>query len=79
MTTTPNYTMLDNLKEILEEITNEWEYNFVENLLIKREEGTLGKLSDKQFMKLVQIHDRYNISPRDKLRRDGKFNPPERR
>lgn len=59
--TTPNYTMLDNLKERLEEIeqTSEWDHRFVSDLLIRREEGRLEKLSDKQFMCLLKIHERY--------------------
>jgi len=58
---TPNYTMLDNLKEKLDEIeqTNDWEYRFVSDLLIRREEGKLGKLTDKQFACLLRIHERY--------------------
>jgi len=58
----PNYDrLLDPLKEKLDEIEekNEWEHNFVQDLLIRSEEGRLGKLTDKQFMCLVKIHDRY--------------------
>lgn len=57
----PNYTMLDNLKEKLEEIeqANDWEYRFVSDLLIRREEGRLEKLSDRQFMCLLKIHECY--------------------
>jgi hypothetical protein len=57
----PNYTMLDNLKPKLEEIeeTNDWEYRFVSDLLIRREEGRLEKLTDRQFICLLKIHERY--------------------
>ena len=59
----PNYTMLDNLKPKLEEIeaTNDWEHRFVSDLLIRREEGRLERLSDRQFMCLLKIHERYCI------------------
>jgi hypothetical protein len=57
----PNYTMLDNLKEKLDEIeeANDWEHRFVSDLLIRREEGRLGKLTGKQFMCLMKIHEKY--------------------
>jgi hypothetical protein len=60
-TDAPNYTMLDNLKEKLDEIeeANDWEHRFVSDLLIRREEGRLKKLTDKQFMCLMKIHERY--------------------
>lgn len=61
MTDAPNYTMLDKLKEKLDEIeeTNDWEHRFVSDLLIRREEGRLGKLTDKQFMCLLKIHEKH--------------------
>ena len=39
----PNYTMLDNLKPKLDEIeeANDWDFRFVSDLLIRREEGRL--------------------------------------
>lgn len=57
----PNYTMLDNLKDVLDDIgrDDEWAHGFVQDLLIRREEGGLGRLTDKQFKKLVEIHDKY--------------------
>ena len=60
MNDTPNYTMLDNLKQELDEIEkcNDWELKFIQDLLIRREEGKLGKLTDKQFMKLLSIHEK---------------------
>ena len=59
--TTPNYTMLDALKEIFDELAEKdaWAHKFVEDLLVRREEGRLGKLTDKQFMKLLEIHERH--------------------
>lgn len=51
--------MLDDLKPILPEIesSNEWEHNFIEDMMIKKE---LGKtLSKKQFEKLNVIHQKY--------------------
>jgi hypothetical protein len=56
---TQRYTMLDNLKTVLDEIDNEWALTFVEDLLIRREENRLDRLTDKQFKKLVEIHDKY--------------------
>lgn len=57
----PNYIMLDNLKPKLDEIEqdNDWNHRFIADLLIQREEGRLGKLSDRQFMCLLKIHERY--------------------
>lgn len=57
----PNYTMLDRLKEKLDEISecNDWEHSFVQDLLIRREEGKLGRLTDKQFKKLLDLHEKY--------------------
>jgi len=56
-----NHVMLDGLKANLDEIekADPWAHKFVEDMLIRREEGRLGKLSDKQFMKLLEIHERY--------------------
>lgn len=57
--------MLDNLKEVLDDIAadDEWAHQFVEDLLIKREEAAVAKrqfkLSPKQFNKLVDIHERW--------------------
>lgn len=64
MTDTPRYTILDALKKVLDEIeeSNDWEFNFVQGLLIRREEGKLGKLTDKQFMCLLNIHEKYCVS-----------------
>lgn len=57
----PNYTMLDNLKQKLDEIgqASEADHCFVSDLLIRREEGRLKKLSDAQFMGLLKIHEQY--------------------
>ena len=56
-----NHVMLDGLKAELDEIekADPWAHKFVEDLLIRREEGKLGKLTDKQFMKLLEIHERF--------------------
>lgn len=53
--------MLDNLKEVIEGIeeSNDWEHKFVSDLLIKQEQGNTEKLTDKQFAKLVDIHEKY--------------------
>ena len=57
--------MLDNLKEVLDDIEaeDEWAHQFVQDLLIRQEEAaaakTQFKLSPKQFNKLVEIHDRW--------------------
>ena len=55
--------MLHSLKRRLEQIDNEWEYNFVEGLIIEMEEGRDFKekpLSDKQFKILVRIQEKYS-------------------
>jgi hypothetical protein len=51
--------MLENLKEVLDEIeqANEWEYKFTSDMLIRHEQGE--KLTDKQFAKLVDVHEKY--------------------
>ena len=54
--------MLEKLSDNLEKIKNEWEFNFVEGLVIEMEEGRDFKdkpLSDKQFKILVNISDKY--------------------
>jgi hypothetical protein len=53
--------MLDNLKEVIEEIeeSNDCEHRFVSDLLIKQDQGNTEKLTDKQFSKLVDIHEKY--------------------
>ena len=53
--------MLDNLKEVLDdiELSNEWEAKFLSGLIIKQEEGKLERLSDKQFKCLTRIHEKY--------------------
>lgn len=55
------HQMLDGLKTKLNEIeeADAWAHKFVEDLLVRREEGKLGKLTDKQFKKLLEIHERY--------------------
>lgn len=73
-----NMPMLDNLKDVLDEIEehNDWEHKFVTDLLIRREEGKLEKLTDKQFMKLLDIHEKYCGTARDTLSRAGRFRKP---
>jgi len=41
------------------EAENEWEYNFVTDLMERLESGKIEKLTDKQFLKLNQIHNKY--------------------
>ena len=69
--------MLDNLKEILDDLEkkDEWAHGFVQNLLIKQEEGKLGKLTLKQWNKLLEIHERYCVQPsaRERLSMAGTF------
>ena len=59
----PNYSMLDDLKEVLGDIEqrNDWDHGFISDLIIKREEGTLGRLSDRQFENLLRCHQRYCV------------------
>ena len=52
--------MLEKLKDRLDDISDEWEHDFVESLIIEMEEGRDFKekpLSDKQFKILVRIND----------------------
>ena len=51
--------MLEELKEKLDDIDNEWEHDFVENIMTKKEEDPDYKLSGKQFSKLADIHTKY--------------------
>ena len=53
--------MLDDLKERFElsQIDNEWEYNFIQDMLIKTEENPDFKCSQKQFERINQIHQKY--------------------
>lgn len=53
--------MLDRLKEQLAEIEqdSEWEYNFVQDLIIRKEQNPDYKLSKKQFKKLSDISEKY--------------------
>ena len=51
--------MLDNLKEVLDEIeqTSDWEAKFTADMLVLHEQGK--RLTDKQFAKLVDVHEKY--------------------
>jgi len=54
--------MLKKLSKELDQIKNEWEFNFIEGLVIEMEEGRdfLKKpLSDKQFKILVDLSSKY--------------------
>lgn len=53
--------MLEDLKEAFEfsQPEDEWAYNFVQDMLIKKEENPDFKLSKKQFAKLNEIHQKY--------------------
>lgn len=52
--------MLDDLKDVLDEIEreDEWAGNFVSDILERKESTPDYKLSGKQFEKLNQIHQR---------------------
>lgn len=55
--------MLKKLKEKLPIMKNEWEFNFVEGLVIQMEEGRDFKekpISDAQFAVLVKINNKYD-------------------
>ena len=49
--------MIDNLKDVLDDIgmDNEWAHGFVQDLLIRREEGRLVRLRTSSSKKLVEI------------------------
>lgn len=53
--------MLEDLKEAFEnaQLESEWEYNFIQDMLIKTEENPEYKLSKKQFAKLNDLHMKY--------------------
>jgi len=72
--------MLANLRAELDEIEkcNEWEHRFVQDLIIREDEGRLGKLTDKQFMKLLDIHEKYctESSARERQSQAGAFRRP---
>lgn len=53
--------LLNQLKLVLSEIeeNDEWEYEFVQNLIIRKEENPSITLTKKQFKKLCQIHTKY--------------------
>ena len=54
-------SMLVDLKDVLDDIenSNDWEYRFVSDLLIRKEEGKLGRLTDKQSEQLERIYGHY--------------------
>ena len=53
--------MLDDLRDELDEIErcNEWEFNFVTDIMQRKEENPDYKLSSKQFEILNRIHQQY--------------------
>ena len=74
------HPMLAALKDVLDEIevANEWEHKFIQDMLIRYEEGRLGKMTDKQFMKVFDIHEKYcgEGSNRNRLAEAGRFRKP---
>ena len=74
------YPMLDAFKEVLDEIeiANELEHKFIQDMLIRYEEGRLDKMTDKQFIKVFDIHEKYcgDGSNRDRLMESGRFMKP---
>ena len=53
--------MLDDLKAVLDDIeaSDEWAYNFVTDIMERKENDPDYKLSGKQFEKLNEIHRRF--------------------
>lgn len=53
--------MLDNLKEVLDmiELQNEWEFTFVTDIIERKEQDENYTLSGKQFSILDRIHQTY--------------------
>jgi len=53
--------LLEQLKDVMDEIeaTDEWAHNFVEALIIRKEERPDAQLSGPQFKKLCEIHTKY--------------------
>ena len=54
-------SMLDNLKEVLDEIEedNDWNDKFLTDMLVKYENGTLGRLTSRQLNCLLLAHEQY--------------------
>ena len=54
-------TMLDDLKEVLDDIeaSNDWEYQFVTSIAERVETNANYKLSGKQFEVLNRLHQKY--------------------
>ena len=57
----PGSDLLDNLKEHVDDIESDWDWahTFITDLMEKREEGKITKLSNDQFLWLTRIHDQY--------------------
>lgn len=57
----PGSDLLNNLKEHIDDIESDWEWahTFITDLMEKREEGKITKLTNNQFMWLTRIHDKY--------------------
>lgn len=53
--------MLDELKDVLDgiESVDSWAFNFIEKILIQKEENPKTPLSPKQFSKLQELHQKY--------------------
>ena len=53
--------MLDDLKTVLDDIeaSDEWAYNFVTDIMERKENDPDYKLSGKQFEKLNEVHRRF--------------------
>ena len=55
--------MLDQLKEKLDDIADvdDWAFEFITDILIRKEENPDNKLTKKQFNKLVELHEKYYL------------------
>ena len=50
---------MDNNGRRKTENRNDWEYNFISDILKKKEEDEKHKLTKKQFKKLAELHEKY--------------------
>ena len=55
--------MLDQLKEKLDDIADvdDWAFEFITDVLIRKEENPDYKLTKNQFNKLVEFHEKYYL------------------
>ena len=55
--------MLEQLKEVMDDIepVDSWAFNYIQDILIKKEQNPNMVLSTKQFKKLVELHEKFYL------------------